>query len=74
MMTELRECPFCGSKAEIIRDKAFNAETGEGASEPMCFVWCTECSALVSGATESDAISDWNRRTHREEVRKNDRS
>lgn len=63
-MIELKKCPFCGSKAEIIVDKAFNAETGEGVSEPMCFVWCTECSALVSGATKNDAIREWNRRAN----------
>ena len=61
-MTELKPCPFCGSKAEIIRDKTFNAETGEALTEPMWFVWCTECSDLVSAATEDDAIREWNRR------------
>ena len=62
-MIELKKGPFCGGKAEIIRDKTFNAETGEALTEPMWFVWCTECSALVSGATEDDAIREWNRRT-----------
>ena len=63
-MIELKKCPFCGSKAEIIRDKTFNAETGEALTEPMWFVWCTECSALVSGATEDEVIHYWNRRAN----------
>ena len=63
-MIELKKCPFCGSKAEIIRDKAFNAETGEALTEPMCFVLCTECSALVSGATDDEVIHNWNRRAN----------
>lgn len=63
-MIELKTCPFCGAKAEIIRDKTFNAETGEALTEPMWFVWCTKCSALVSGETEDDAIHYWNRRAN----------
>ena len=61
-MIELKRCPFCGAKAEIIRDKTFNAETGEALTEPMWFIWCTKCSALVSGEAEEKVISNWNRR------------
>ena len=63
-MIKLKPCPFCGSKAEIIRDKIFSAETGEALTMPMWFVWCTECSALVSGATNDEVIHEWNRRTN----------
>lgn len=62
-MIKLKPCPFCGSEAESVRDKTFNAETGEALIDPMWFVWCSECSALVSGATEYDAAREWNRRT-----------
>ena len=63
-MIKLKPCPFCGGEAEIIRDKTFSAETGEALTTLMWFVWCTECSALVSGTTEDDAISEWNRRVN----------
>ena len=61
---KLKKCPFCGEKAEIFRDKSYNAETGETLAEHMWFVWCTECSALVSGATEDEAVERWNRRAN----------
>ena len=61
-MFELKPCPFCGSEAEIFKDVSFNAETGEKIGEIKFFVWCTECTALVSGNTKEETIEAWNRR------------
>ena len=61
-MTIIKPCPFCGAAATAFNDVTFHGETGEILGEKMWFVWCTECSALVSGATEDEAIAEWNRR------------
>ena len=65
-MTELKPCPFCGGEAEVFKDVTFKAETGEKIREIKFFVWCTECTALVSGNTEEEAIEAWNRRVKNE--------
>lgn len=61
-MVELKPCPFCGSEAEVFKDVTFIAETGEKIGEIAFFVWCTKCTALVSGNTKEEAIEAWNRR------------
>lgn len=60
-MTELKPCPFCGAKAELV----IMSET-DGTWE----VQCTKCSACspngpTAGAwTEEEAIEAWNQRVH----------
>jgi Lar family restriction alleviation protein len=61
-MTELKPCPFCGGEAEFFKDVTFKAETGEQVGEIKFFVWCTNCSALVSGDNKQEAFEAWNRR------------
>ena len=62
MSVELKPCPFCGAEAEHFKDACFVCETGKPVGEIKHFVWCTECSALVSGDTEQEAYDAWNRR------------
>lgn len=61
MNEELKPCPFCGGKAEII---IFSAEYG------TVTVGCTneECDITMGKAFFSDeeAIQHWNRRTNNE--------
>ena len=59
---ELKSCPFCGSEAEYIEDKAFSCSDWSATSETMSFVWCLNCSALVSGKNKAEAVEQWNRR------------
>lgn len=61
-MSDLKTCPFCGSKAESFSDACFCAEDGRKIAEIKWFVWCTECSALVSGESKEEALEAWNRR------------
>lgn len=61
-MSDLKTCPFCGSKAESFSDVSFCAEDGRKIAEIKWFVWCTECSALVSGESKEEASEAWNRR------------
>ena len=61
-MNDLKNCPFCGAKAEKFSDVTFKAETGEKIFDIKQFAWCTECSALVSGDTEEEVTKNWNRR------------
>lgn len=61
-MSKLKKCPFCGGEAEKFKDVSFVAETGEKLGVIKWFVWCTECSALVSGSTEQEVSDQWNRR------------
>ena len=71
-MDKLKPCPFCGSEAEVFKDVTFKAETGEKIGEIAFFVWCTNCTALVSGNTEDEAIEAWNRRLEKEERKENE--
>lgn len=57
---ELKPCPFCGSEGESFSDHGISIESGESCTRS--FVACVECSALVSGKTEEEAIAAWNRR------------
>ena len=61
MNEELKSCPFCGGKAEIIM---FNTEDG------MVTVGCTneECDITMGKAffTDEEAIRHWNRRANDE--------
>ena len=59
---KLKPCPFCGAEAEHFKDACFVGETGKPVGKIKHFVWCTECSALVSGGTEQEAYDAWNRR------------
>lgn len=71
MTSELKQCPFCGSEAEVFKDVTFKAETGEKIGKIKFFVWCTECSALVNGDTEEGAIEAWNRRVNNDQRKSN---
>ena len=59
--SELKRCPFCGGEAELFSDFGVVAEDGKQAGKRY-FVWCNECSALVSGDTAQEACDEWNRR------------
>ena len=52
-MTELLSCPFCGGKAELRHNRAWDYE-----------VRCTKCRAKtrLHHDNENGAVSDWNRR------------
>lgn len=64
-MSELKPCPFCGAEAEHFKEDGYDVEAGNTAGLKH-FVWCTECSALVSGDTEQEAYEAWNRRVEAE--------
>jgi len=66
MKSTLKPCPFCGAEAIIYRDKGVTLESGEFIE--MNYVVCSECTALVSGLTEADAITEWNSRVNDGEV------
>lgn len=63
MEVELKPCPFCGGKAELIRWSIW-----EG-SEITDFVQCTECTADGKHFHDEPdkAIAAWNRRTDDEQ-------
>ena len=61
-MIELKKCPFCGSEAEVFEDITFECETGKQIGKIKAFAWCTNCSALVSGDSKTEATEAWNRR------------
>ena len=50
-MTDLKPCPFCGSKAE--------AKDGY----PLAMVRCQECGGRLLGKTISRAVQAWNQRS-----------
>ena len=58
---ELELCPFCGGEAIQYPDHSMSIETGKSCIRT--FVVCSDCSALVSGGTQDEAVSAWNRRT-----------
>lgn len=43
-MTELKNCPFCGGKAEFTR----TVERINGHYTDVVFVFCTECNAMTN--------------------------
>lgn len=55
--TELKPCPFCGGKAEIIE--------AAWCGKYECYVSCTVCRVTQTHYLRSKrvAISEWNRRT-----------
>lgn len=57
MREELKTCPFCGGKAEMLNY-----------SENEWLVRCTDCDGMVERwrETEEEAIEQWNRRTKNE--------
>lgn len=68
-MSELKACPFCGSKNIAIRDGRYSRQA-EGSH--YCTAICLNCYAKISGKTyngyveedlaEQSAIEAWNRR------------
>lgn len=57
MSEELKPCPFCGCKAEIISE-------GTCSGHNLIWVECVECNCRTSGYedNEKEAIKRWNRR------------
>ena len=61
-MTQLKPCPFCGGKAEMLINE-YND------SKKEYLVACTECDGMVERwrETEEEAVEQWNRRISDEE-------
>ena len=57
MSEELKPCPFCGGKAEILNY-----------SENAWLVYCRMCDGMVERwrKTKKEAIEQWNRRVNNE--------
>lgn len=64
----LKPCPFCGGKAEIIINKSKQGQTAN--------IYCTKCSCRKTllrypnyeGSIEREAIETWNRRADNAEM------
>ena len=65
---KLKLCPFCGGEALYLEDstnfKLKDDGTAELVTKIVYFVWCTKCTALVSGNTKAEAVEAWNRRVN----------
>lgn len=76
MSNKLKPCPFCGGEAHYLEDSTIFKLKEDGTAEKlnrlMYFVWCTKCTALVSGNTNAEAIEAWNRRVT--DVQRNDQT
>lgn len=55
-MTELKQCPFCGGKADF---EESNTYYDKG------FVYCTECGAASQWGPVNEVVSLWNARAER---------
>lgn len=57
MNKELKPCPFCGGKAEIISEETYSGHN-------LFWVECIECDCRTSDYedNEKEAIESWNRR------------
>lgn len=61
--TELKPCPFCGSKASIVHDKPFRGN--EPTYHPV--VACTNCKAAMGYFRDNqEAVNAWNHRSDRQ--------
>lgn len=61
--TELKDCPFCGAKAEIV-----HIEEGENAGGScVCCTYCMASSNVEFGFKEN-FINNWNRRSKAQET------
>ena len=62
-MTELKPCPFCGGKARIMLEDEHLPDE--------CFhnIYCTSCGAQFWVKSKTEAITVWNRRIERGELR-----
>ena len=58
-MTELRECPFCGSQhVDLVIDSYHGWPNYERTYKIICF----SCSAQLYGEDKEELIDAWNRR------------
>lgn len=56
-MTELKPCPFCGGKAELI------TQSDNEARYSTNFIWCSWCGCRTSDTQNpEDVIATWNAR------------
>lgn len=62
-MRQLKECPFCGGKAQAYEVNKYPKEIGKRYS-----VICTDCGASVTTTYQADcwAIKAWNKRSGNE--------
>ena len=66
MNKELKPCPFCGGKAELKKDGAYDQSWNYMS---YACVECTNCHVTIEShkgdcqdTTEQEAVSKWNRR------------
>ncbi|WP_276934259.1 Lar family restriction alleviation protein [Dielma fastidiosa] len=58
MEQKLKHCPFCGGKAEIVKNYDHNMDA-------VCWVECTECSCRTEEdyiENEKEIVNTWNKR------------
>lgn len=60
-MSEIRECPLCGKKAEIEREECEY-------EEPKTYISCSNCGVSLPCYFESSAIKLWNTRAYDAEL------
>ena len=60
-MTELKQCPFCGSEAKLISRGSCNYVTCSNEDECWCGMTCPV-------STPEEAVRIWNRRTTEKEL------
>ena len=58
---ELKPCPFCGGEALLLtRTRFYILEINRGRRAVFCAN--DDCSAIIFGNTDQEAIEKWNRR------------
>lgn len=62
-MEQLKPCPFCGGKAEVVPHKFFS-EALKAWKVDCYVVECKNCHTAQYWGTEKQAIEAWNRRAY----------